>query len=465
MRLNFSHATEDEVELRLKNLKLSPTAAPNHLGGGCAVLLDTQGPEIRTGGLRVVREQNNRRAKVTIEKGADVVLSTDPALADDSDAARIFVTYGKLAESVGVGSKVLLDDGAIILEVKAISGGEVHCVAENTGELGARKGVNLPGSVVDLPAMAPKDRKDLAYGLAHDMDYIAASFVRTAEGVREIREYAAEVVREKFGPEHPIPLIVSKIESQEALDNWDEILDESDAIMVARGDLGVEVPLQTVAIWQKKIVADCNAAGKPVIVATQMLESMQKNPRATRAEVADVTNALIDGTDCVMLSGESANGQYPVEAVDFMRGICDETERFVAEEGMTAEAAAALALEPDDRLDATARGAVLASRAVSAAAILCASPDGELARALSRFRPDVPVVVACADAKTARQLQIYRALHPVVLEAAAAEPMAALLAACAEVGVTLPGDDVVLVGEEAWNGHAAALTTRIVEVA
>lgn len=191
----------------------------------------------------------------------------------------------------------------------------MHCVADNTGELGARKGVNLPGSVVDLPAMAPKDRKDLAYGLGHDMDYIAASFVRTAEGVREIRDYAAEVVREKFGPDHPIPLIISKIESQEALDNWDEILDESDAIMVARGDLGVEVtlqtvamplfcfmpcclctmprylspqvPLQTVAIWQKKIVADCNAAGKPVIVATQMLESMQKNPRATRAEVTD----------------------------------------------------------------------------------------------------------------------------------------------------------------------------------
>ena len=345
MRLNFSHATEDEVELRLKNLKLCPTAAPNQLGGGCAVLLDTQGPEIRTGGLRVVREQNNRRAKVTIEKGggvcgkqrpvwpassaqaadwpklveapgnlrrglalrgasgepagrrlsnlvfdtgADVVLSTDPALADDSDAARIFVTYGKIAESVGVGSKVLLDDGAIILDVKAISGGEVrrsastpspapspspspststprcparcpsplpwplvpkvHCVAENTGELGARKGVNLPGSVVDLPAMAPKDRKDLAYGLGHDMDYVAASFVRTAEGVREIRDYAAEVVREKFGPEHPIPLIISKIESQEALDNWDEILDESDAIMVARGDLGVEVTLQNLAI-------------------------------------------------------------------------------------------------------------------------------------------------------------------------------------------------------------------------
>ena len=181
--------------------------------------------------------------------------------------------------------------------------------------------------------------------------------------------------------------------------------------------------------------------------------------------MADCTNALIDGADCLMLSGESANGQYPVEAVDFMRSICDETERFVAEEGMGAEAAAALSLEPDDRLDATARGAVLASRAASAAAILCASPDGELARALSRFRPDVPVVVACADAKTARQLQIYRALHPVVLDAAAADPLALLLAACAEAGVTLPGDDVVLVSEEAWSGHSAALTTRIVEVA
>ena len=187
MRLNFSHATEEEVELRLKNLALSPTASPTQVGGCCAVLLDTQGPEVRTGGLRVVREQNNRRAKVTIEKGADVVLTTDPAVENDGDASRLFVSYKKIAESVSVGSKVLLDDGAIILDVKGVGGGEVQCVAENTGELGARKGVNLPGSVVDLPAMAPKDLKDLAYGLGHDMDYIAASFVRSAEGVREIR--------------------------------------------------------------------------------------------------------------------------------------------------------------------------------------------------------------------------------------------------------------------------------------
>jgi len=466
MRLNFSHATEEEVELRIKNLALSPTAAATQLGGCCAVLLDTQGPEIRTGGLRVVREQNNRRAKVTIEKGAEVVLSTDPAVEDDGDASKLFVSYKKITESVGVGSKVLLDDGAIILDVTAVTGSEVQCVAENTGELGARKGVNLPGSVVDLPAMAPKDLKDLAYGLSHDMDYIAASFVRSAEAVREIRSYAAEIVAERFGPEHPLPLIISKIESQEALDNWDEILDESDGIMVARGDLGVEVPLQTVAIWQKKMVADCNAAGKPVIVATQMLESMQKNPRATRAEVADVTNALVDGTDCVMLSGESANGQYPVESVEFMRSVCDETEEFVADEGMNAESSAAmnaLDLEPDDKLDAAARSAVLAARAASASAILCAAADGDLARSLSKFRPDVPVVVGCHDAKLARQLQIFRALHPLVVEPAP-DMLAKLLASCTEAGVTLPGDNVVVIGEESWGGLHSTLTTRVVEI-
>ena len=467
MRVNFSHATEEEVELRMKNLALSPTAAPTTLSGCAAVMLDTAGPEVRTGVLRAMKESGNRRAKVTIEKGSEVMLSPDPALDGDGDASKLFVSYKNIAKSVSVGSKVLLDDGEIILEVSRVAGDAVHCVAENTGELGSRKGVNLPGSEVDLPAMAEKDLKDLTYGLGHDMDYIAASFVRSAEGVREIRSFAAEVVRAKFGPAHPVPLIISKIESQQALDNWDEILAESDAIMVARGDLGVEVPLQTVALWQKKIVADCNDAGKPVIVATQMLESMQKNPRATRAEVSDVTNAVLDGADCVMLSGESANGAYPVESVAFMRSICDETEAAAAETGTNAAAAIGMSLLPGDATEAAAQSAVLASRAADASAILCVAMEGSdsggLARAVAKFRPDVPVLVACGSTKVARQLQLHRALHPVVLDggAGAADALPRLLAMSSDAGVTLPGDTVVVLGPEAWGG-AASLTSRIV---
>ena len=477
MRLNFSHATEEEVELRMKNLALSPTAAPTQLGGCCAVVLDTAGPEVRTGVLRAMKESGNRRAKVTIEKGSEVMLSPDPALDGDGDASRLFVSYKNIAKSVSAGSKVLLDDGEIILEVSKVSGDDVHCVAENTGELGSRKGVNLPGSVVDLPAMADKDLKDLTYGLSHDMDYIAASFVRSAEGVREIREFAAEVVRAKFGPSHPVPLIISKIESQQALDNFDEILDESDAIMVARGDLGVEVPLQTVALWQKKIVQACNAAGKPVVVATQMLESMQKNPRATRAEVSDVTNAILDGADCVMLSGESANGQYPVESVAFMRDICNETEAASVEMGVNATAGGGLMpgwliagdAPPGDALSAAARSAVLASHGADATAILCLAEEGDsgaLARAVAKFRPDVPVLVGCASAKVARQLQLHRALHPVVLDggAAAADALPKLLVMSSDAGVTLPGDAVVLLGPEEWGG-GWSLTSRIVTLA
>jgi pyruvate kinase len=213
--------------------------------------------------------------------------------------------------------QVLLDDGLVILTVDEVLADSVVCVIENTSEIGERKGVNLPGIVTDLPPMSEKDREDIRFGMEHDIDMVAASFVRNAEGVREIRTYL-ESCHQQYSPapaETPLPLIIAKIESTEALDNLHEIIEEADGVMVARGDLGVEVPLEEVALWQKEIVAACVAVGKPVVVATQMLETMQKNPRPTRAEVADVTNAVLDEADAVMLSGESANGKYPVLSV------------------------------------------------------------------------------------------------------------------------------------------------------
>jgi pyruvate kinase len=221
---------------------------------------------------------------------------------------------------------VLLDDGLIGLTVESVEGDLVNCRIENTNEIGERKGINLPNASVDLPAMSEKDMADIEYGIEKDMDFVAASFVRTAAQVNEIRAHIELCMTKHWPAGHVAPQIISKIESQEAVDNFEEILEVSDGIMVARGDLGVEVPLEEVVLMQKMMVQQCNEAGKPVIVATQMLETMQKNPRPTRAEVSDVTNAVLDGADALMLSGESANGSFPIEAIEMMNRIIYATE-------------------------------------------------------------------------------------------------------------------------------------------
>lgn len=415
MRLNFSHATEEEVELRMTNLKLSKgrhsvfhpdseeevvanTGESSVHKNVRAVLLDTRGPELRTGKLA---GDISGHETVQIESGSTVTLCvTDDVRDNGSTASHLFIDYPKLNRCLSPGMKVLLDDGAIILTVTEVQHGDngtVTCTADNTGEIRSRAGVNLPGAVTDLPAMSDKDRVDIKYGMSKDVDYVAASFIQTADGVREIKAYMEQCAKEladegKWELGRPLPLIISKIESVSGLNNFDDILEESDGIMVARGDLGVEIPIQQVTNAQKEMVAACNAAGKPVIVATQMLESMAKNPRPTRAEVADVTNAIYDGADCVMLSGETAKGKYPVQVVQTMNEIIASAEHFTkySMPGPNLDARDRFVKGQAERQDrsvdaAVAKAAMTAAEERNAAAIIVLTSHGVLVSFFERY--------------------------------------------------------------------------------
>jgi len=305
MRLNFSHGDFDEHGGRIANVR----EVAKEQGKKIAVLLDTKGPEIRTMQLA--------DGDVMLNAGQVFTLTTDQTVVGDE--TKVAVTYDNFAKDLNVGNTILLDDGLIELEVTEISGNEVITKVLNTGELGNKKGVNLPGISVNLPALSEKDKGDLVWGCGQQVDFVAASFIRKASDVTEIRELLTANGGENIH-------IISKIENQEGVDNFDAILEASDGIMVARGDLGVEIPVEEVIFAQKMMIKKCNAARKPVITATQMLDSMIKNPRPTRAEAGDVTNAILDGTDAVMLSGESAKGKYPSETVGIMATICERTD-------------------------------------------------------------------------------------------------------------------------------------------
>lgn len=458
MRLNFSHATVEEVELRVKNLKACKgrhnTAFPNRLSTSHnlrATLLDTRGPEIRTGKLR---NDHSGKESMTLESGDKITLHTNTHWEEvGSTSSDLFIDYPKLHLSVTPGSKILLDDGAVILTVEQIKGGtnidgKVICNIDNSGDLRSRAGVNLPGVETDLPAITEKDKNDIRYGLTKDIDYIAASFIQNAEGVREIRRYVHDTMVNDLGmdPSSPPPLIISKIESIAGLKNFDEILNESDGIMVARGDLGVEIPIQQVTNAQKEMVAACNAVGKPVIVATQMLESMAKNPRPTRAEVADVTNAVYDGADAVMLSGETAKGKYPVETVKMMNEIILGAEHFqqARPELMNSRRPAMTGF---DSLSAVAKSAVMAAEDTNAKAIIVATVQKDLPRLVASFRPNMPIIAFCPSEKLARQLIIHRGVHPVVgLQGMSIHKRPAVAIRDAKaMGFVKEGDNVVVV--------------------
>jgi len=383
----------------------------------------------------------------------------------------LFIDYPKLHKVLAPGSKVLLDDGAIILTVTTVHDNDddntsssepshITCTIDNTGELRSRAGVNLPGAETDLPAMSQKDRIDILYGMTKDVDYIAPSFVQSAQHVREIREYVQQCANELNI--EVIPLIISKIESMSALKHFDEILKESDGIMVARGDLGVEIPIQQVTNAQKEMVAACNRAGKPVIVATQMLESMAKNPRPTRAEVSDVTNAVYDGADAVMTSGETAKGKYPVETVKMMNEIILSAEKFREVRPDLVGTGHGLfefgnEIENDDDKSLSDRASV-AKAAVTAASnrhakaiLVLAGTRCVLPRLVSAYRPDVPIVVFSPTAKMARQLMIYRGVHPVagkLRDVPMQQRPTMAIKYAKEMGFIQKGDDVVVVGME-----------------
>ena len=399
MRLNFSHATPEEVELRCTNLKLADT---NH---HVSVLLDTKGPELRAGKLA-----NDTSGHDTVEmvQGATVTLhsSPDSLPTDGSTNTDLLIDFPVLAQVLEPGRQVLLDDGAVVLQVLEITGPTtIQTIVQHAGSLRSRAGVNLPkaDTAKHLPALSEKDKADIRYGMeVADIDFVAASFVQTAQHVHDIRGHCEAVANELGGvwANQPLPKIISKIETATALDNFDEILQASDGIMVARGDLGVEIPLVQVTVAQKEMVRACNAAGKPVIVATQMLETMSKKHAPTRAEVADVTNAVLDGADCVMLSGETAKGIAPANVISTMQTICT-----------AAEYAGKKPQNAAQSLPSMVKAIVAAD---SESAILMEDPA--LAPLVAAGRPHLPIFVKCKDKKQARHLQIHRGVVPLVVD-------------------------------------------------
>lgn len=419
-----------------------------------ATLLDTRGPEVRSGKLA---HDLSGHETISLVKGNTITLQTSAKYAETSTDTDLFINYSKLHKCMSPGMKVLLDDGAVILTVTSVndSEGTVICSIDNSGELRSRAGVNLPMAETDLPAMSEKDRKDIKYGLEIDVDYVAASFIQTAEGVREIRGYMKQCAKEMgWSADRPLPLIISKIESASALKHFDEILQESDGIMVARGDLGVEIPIQQVTNAQKEMVAACNAVGKPVIVATQMLESMAKNPRPTRAEVSDVTNAVYDGADAVMTSGETAKGKYPSETLQMMNEIILSAEHYSSSGSLGSlhvQHGGPQSLyqgDGDNIAVAVAKGAVEASLVHDSSAIIVFADSTALPSFVGAYRPDCPIVTFCPNSKMAHQLILTRGIYPVLGLQGITDPTEKIKAAMKEterLGFVSKGDSVVVV--------------------
>lgn len=380
-RFNFSHGSHEEHLNRLNLLK----SVRDSMGRPVAAILDTKGPEIR------IRSFETK--SISLEAGDSFTLTTREV---QGNGSLVSVTYPELHKEVSVGQEILIDDGLVALKVEEINGQDIRCVVENGGALSANKSINIPGVHIHLPALTEKDVSDIRFGVENDFDFIAASFVRRAADVQAVRE-----VLDRFGGQEV--RIIAKIENQEGVDNIDEILEAADGIMVARGDLGVEIPAAKVPILQKQIIRKGLQAGKPVITATQMLDSMMRNPRPTRAEVSDVANAVFDGTSCVMLSGETAGGKYPLEALTTMVNIVEEAEQSIHYWRQFEKRRVIPASNINDAITHTC---CLTAKDLEAKAILAATNSGRTARMICRFRPACPVAALTMHEKVRRQLAI-----------------------------------------------------------
>ncbi|KAJ3699665.1 hypothetical protein LUZ61_003370 [Rhynchospora tenuis] len=407
-RFNFSHGSHEYHQETLDNLR----QAMENTGILCAVMLDTKGPEIRTGFLK-----DGKPIKLT--EGNEITISTDYSI--KGDESTISMSYKKLAEDVTPGMVILCADGTISLKVLSCDreNGLVRCRCENSSMLGERKNVNLPGVIVDLPTLTEKDKVDiLEWGVPNKIDMIALSFVRKGSDLVEVREVLGEHAKNIK--------LMSKVENQEGVANFDDILANSDAFMVARGDLGMEIPIEKIFYAQKVMIFKCNVAGKPVVTATQMLESMIKSPRPTRAEATDVANAVLDGTDCVMLSGETAAGAYPELAVQTMAKICIKAESTVDHSSVFKTLTKATSL-PWSPMESLASSAVRAAYTSKAALIMVLTRGGTTARLVAKYRPSMPILSVivpelrtenfdwtCSDEAPARHSLIIRGVIPLL---------------------------------------------------
>ena len=391
-RFNFSHGSHEEHKERMDIVK----KVRDELKKPVAILLDTKGPEIRTG--------NFADPEVFLEEGSKFIITMADVIGNKEMCT---VSYKGLAEDVVEGDTILIDDGLVGLKVENVVGEEIHCVVENSGIVKNHKGVNVPGVKINLPALTPKDISDIEFGITQGIDFIAASFVRKASDVLAIRE----VLENNNATDIQI---ISKIENQEGVDNLDEILQVSDGLMVARGDLGVEIPTEEIPVVQKLMIKKCNEAGKPVITATQMLDSMIRNPRPTRAEVTDVANAIYDGTDAIMLSGETAAGKYPVEAVKVMASISKRIEETLKYEEILRERN----LKGSTVTDAISYATCTTAIELNASAIVSSTSSGYTARMVSKFRPKTPIIAATPNERTSRQLSLSWGVYTVMCEQA-----------------------------------------------
>ncbi|MER3523933.1 MAG: pyruvate kinase [Ignavibacteria bacterium] len=393
MRLNFSHGTYEDHLRAFANIQ----EAAQRTGEFITVLQDLQGPKIRIGDFNV--------PFVELHQGDHFTITTESIMGDRS---KVSTTYANLTRDVRPGDMILLDDGKLRVRVLEVRGNDVHTEVIIGGTLSAHKGINLPNVAVSTPSLTAKDIQDLEFGIKHDIDYVALSFVRTADDIRQLRKAIIEgIEKSRFLP------IVAKIEKPQAIANIDEIIAEADAIMIARGDLGVELPPEDVPMLQKKIIRKCNAAGKPVIIATQMLESMINSPTPTRAEANDVANGVLDGADAVMLSGETSVGKYPLEAVQIMDRIIRKVEQ---EHLGTQRLLNHTPSGVSSRHDALGRAACVLAEQMNAAAIVCVTHSGETASVLSRYRPRTRILAITDRAKILRRLNLIWGVHGIVVE-------------------------------------------------
>ena len=392
-RFNFSHGDHEEQKSRMDLLK----ELRQELNTNTAILLDTKGPEIRTGVLKGGK-------RIMLKAGEQFTLTTEEIEGDES---KVSITYEGLVQDVDAGRVILIDDGLIELKVVGKSEQEIFCEVINGGELGERKGVNVPNVAVRLPAITEKDKDDIRFGVEQGIDFIAASFVRNAECVLEIKAYLKELGA-------PYVPIIAKVENAEGIKNIDEIIRAADGVMVARGDLGVEIPAEEVPYLQKMIIQKCNMNFKTVITATQMLDSMMRNPRPTRAEVTDVANAVYDGTDAVMLSGETAQGKYPLEALQMMVHIIQNTEQHLDYEGMLEKTGGHL---KSGVSSAIGYSSVLAASNLNAKCIITPSVSGATARVVSNLRPRQVILGVTPNERTLRRMSIYWGVKPIKSQA------------------------------------------------